>query len=751
MFKKLKLVQRLGLLATLFAFPVVFVLWSLIAQKNVEIDFIGKEVTGASYLKAVSPVLYAFEARQIDPSVTVAGTADALRDAQAKLSGTLDTKAAADAAIAAATAAAADPTDRALLGAAQQAALALVARIGDRSNLILDNVLETYYLADIVLNRAPTLLDKLPDVSAKAGNPALHDEFMRAIGAASDNRDGLDGSLGFSITNNASGSVKNALAAPHEALKAQVDDLIGKYQGGQKADTVPVLAAVQDFNEKALDELKTLLDDREHGLVTDEYVSLGISFLLFAAALGLLAFSAVKEITGPVGRLTATMREIAGGDLTVAVPAADRLDEIGDMARATEVFLQSGIRNRELEEVAKSEEAFRRRRRRRRRRRQEALEELNVNFNSAVTGQLQMVGAASTELEATAQGLLAQADATGSRTEEVEHSVMISTESAQAVAAATEQLAASSNEIGHQIERTSLVTREAVTHAGRASQLVQELSVAVGGVTNVIAFINEIASQTNLLALNATIEAARAGDAGKGFAVVASEVKALANQTAQATGEIGLKISAVQSTANDVAGIIRQIADVIANIDGNSGAVAAAVTQQASATGEISRSANNAAEANRDMAGNMSELRENASFTKNAAQQLFDAAADLAKQSETLRGDFENFIASVGRAGDRRMHERVEIERPVTITSRHGTDVAGRSVNISHGGAAFSCEGVFGVAEEIQIDGLDQTRITARVIDAKRGLVRVLFRLDSTTATRIDTLIKRLGGGSAAA
>ena len=151
------------------------------------------------------------------------------------------------------------------------------------------------------------------------------------------------------------------------------------------------------------------------------------------------------------------------------------------------------------------------------------------------------------------------------------------------------------------------------------------------------------------------------------------------------------------------------------------------------------------------MAGSMSELRENASFTKNAAQQLFDAAADLAKQSETLRSDFETFIASVSRAGDRRIHERFEFDRPVTISSRGGSNIPGRSINISRGGAAFRCEGGFGVAEEIQIDGLDQTRIAARVIEAANGQVRVLFRIDEATSARIEALIKRLGGNTNAA
>lgn len=82
-------------------------------------------------------------------------------------------------------------------------------------------------------------------------------------------------------------------------------------------------------------------------------------------------------------------------------------------------------------------------------------------------------------------------------------------------------------------EITNLV--DAVT---QIEQQLNGLQKSLDNVGKVASTIDDIAKQTNLLALNATIEAARAGEAGKGFAVVASEVKALANQTSAATGEI---------------------------------------------------------------------------------------------------------------------------------------------------------------------------------------------------------------------
>ena len=95
------------------------------------------------------------------------------------------------------------------------------------------------------------------------------------------------------------------------------------------------------------------------------------------------------------------------------------------------------------------------------------------------------------------------------------------------------------------------IASEAVDQAQKTNDRVGELSKAASRIGDVVELINTIAGQTNLLALNATIEAARAGEAGRGFAVVASEVKALAEQTAKATGEIGQQIAGIQAATQE--------------------------------------------------------------------------------------------------------------------------------------------------------------------------------------------------------
>ena len=156
---------------------------------------------------------------------------------------------------------------------------------------------------------------------------------------------------------------------------------------------------------------------------------------------------------------------------------------------------------------------------------------------------------------------------------------------AQAVASASNQLAASISEIAKQVENAlGRSPRAPIRRQTQTTDLVHKLSGTVNAIGAIVALINDVASQTNLLALNATIEAARAGDAGKGFAVVASEVKNLASQTARATEEIASKIGAVQSGTEEAAEAIASITRVMAEMSAISAAIAAAVEEQSAAT-----------------------------------------------------------------------------------------------------------------------------------------------------------------------
>src|SRR5207237_1855633 len=150
----------------------------------------------------------------------------------------------------------------------------------------------------------------------------------------------------------------------------------------------------------------------------------------------------------------------------------------------------------------------------------------------------------------------------------------------QSVSSASEEMTSSISEIGRQVQESARVADVAVEQAQRTNARVGELTKAAGRIGDVVELINTIASQTNLLALNATIEAARAGEAGKGFAVVAAEVKALAEQTAKATGEIGQQIAGIQEAKLESVDAIKEIGDTIGRMSEISSTIAAAVEEQ---------------------------------------------------------------------------------------------------------------------------------------------------------------------------
>jgi methyl-accepting chemotaxis protein len=202
-------------------------------------------------------------------------------------------------------------------------------------------------------------------------------------------------------------------------------------------------------------------------------------------------------------------------------------------------------------------------------------------------------------------------------------------------------------EIGRQVQESARMATDAVGQARVTNDRVSELSKAAGRIGDVVELINTIAGQTNLLALNATIEAARAGDAGRGFAVVASEVKALAEQTAKATGEISQQIAGIQGATQESVSAIQAISGTIERLAEISSAIAAAVEEQGAATQEISRNVQQAARGTQQVSTNITDVQRGASETGAASSQVLSAAQLLSGDSQRLRLEVGKFLESV--------------------------------------------------------------------------------------------------------
>jgi ABC-type transporter Mla subunit MlaD len=257
------------------------------------------------------------------------------------------------------------------------------------------------------------------------------------------------------------------------------------------------------------------------------------------------------------------------------------------------------------------------------------------------------VASAATQLRNTAQSLAATTEQTTVQSASVAAAVEQASVNVQTVASAAEELSSSIAEIARQVAQSSAIAGRAVEDAQRTDAIVKTLASGAQKIGDVVGLISSIAGQTNLLALNATIEAARAGDAGKGFAVVASEVKSLANQTARATGDISAQIAEIQGATSEAVQAIESIVQTITELSRIAASIAAAVEEQGAATQEIARNVQEAASGTREVTSHIEGVSRGAQETASAAAQVLGAAGNLSQQAETMRTDVGRFIGAV--------------------------------------------------------------------------------------------------------
>nr|WP_246463112.1 methyl-accepting chemotaxis protein [Nitrospirillum iridis] len=367
---------------------------------------------------------------------------------------------------------------------------------------------------------------------------------------------------------------------------------------------------------------------------------MGVAGLVLAVvcALGALIGTSLSR---PLQVMTAVMERLAGGDTGVTVPARDRGDEIGAMSRAVQVFKEQALHMAEIRARQQALEA------RAAAERRQVLLGVAGDFESEVATLVRALGQAVDTMTGVADGLNRTAAGVVRETDEMRGEARQASANVQTIAAATEELSAASDEIAAQAVKAAGIAAEAVGQAERNGERMRRLDRAAQRIGEIVGLISAVAGQTNLLALNATIEAARAGAAGKGFAIVAGEVKALATQTAQATGDIAAQVGDVQAATVEAVAAIDAVIATVRTISEIAGRIAGAVQQQGAATLEISRNIQQVSMGTAAVSERITVVSGAMAEAGGGAGQVLRAAHDLSRDTRGLDRQVEHFLAAI--------------------------------------------------------------------------------------------------------
>jgi len=389
-----------------------------------------------------------------------------------------------------------------------------------------------------------------------------------------------------------------------------------------------------------------------------------IAIVILSSAVGiaiaLLAGILMQRlVTRPIARMADGMNALAAGDLGIDVAGMDRGDEVGDMARAVEVFRSNA---REIEERRSATIAAERReiergqlqarereaeRARAEAERRAAMLALADGFESSVRSVVETVSALAEQIESDARLVSQTVDHNGRLAADVAIVATQASQNSLVVADATEEMSLSIAKVAQQIGSAAQIAQQASESASATDAIVCDLIADTQTIEDVVTLIATVARQTNLLALNATIEAARAGSAGRGFAVVAAEIKNLASQTSNAAKEVADKIARARGSSGLAASALTDIARTIGQIHAIAASVANAMEQQSTTTGQIAEGTSQAASGSRNVAHIITQVHDGVGATGRAAQETLSAAADLNRQADALKVSVNDFLATV--------------------------------------------------------------------------------------------------------
>jgi len=472
--------------------------------------------------------------------------------------------------------------------------------------------------------------------------------------------------------------------------------------------------------------------------------------LVTMLVIGGIVWQLGRSVSRPLALLSRATGALAGGDLSVDLPSAERHDELGTLARTLTTLRDAARERAELAvEVARQHGL--------QSRRQAAMDRHTEDFGRSISGVLASLEEVSTEMRNAAAAMADTARQTRGRAAETADGARESAANLAATAASVEEMSASIGEISAQAARASGAVRAAIARVDVTNGKVTDMAETAVRIGDVVKMIAEIAARTNLLALNATIEAARAGEAGRGFAVVAGEVKGLATQTARATDEIGAQVSRIHAAMGEAVEASGHVGAAVREIDTVATAIAAAVEQQAAAMREIAQTVNAITVATTGATEAMQVVSGLAQEADAGTRDVTTTAGSVAETSGTLRREVDLFLDAMSKTD---AHDRRGYERVAGNGARTGLAIAGAApveveiVDISRGGLLLdhNCAARVGTTAQVSLPGAPRA-VAARVVRLGERRLVVSFVQEPAALAIIDaaiTEIERRGTQAAA-
>jgi len=481
---------------------------------------------------------------------------------------------------------------------------------------------------------------------------------------------------------------------------------------------------------------------------TEEYAAdrEGRFMLVLWLVSGLVMVVAIVGVGGvilgmirPIRTMTGAMRALADGNTDLAIPARDRADEIGEMAKAVQVFKDNAVENDQLRSqrgIARAEaEAAKK----------ASMRGMAETVERETSAAVETISRNTRAADQAADGMTRLAQEVSGNSQAVAAASEQALVNVQTVSSAAEELTSSIGEIASQIARASSVTKLAVASGDNARATIQSLSDAVAKISEVTKLIGQIAGQTNLLALNATIEAARAGDAGKGFAVVASEVKNLANQTGRSTEDIDRQVGEIQAATQAAVAAVTEIGERIREVDQVAGAIAAAMEEQGAATQEIARNVVQTAEASREVSAKITRVSAQASSVEASAADVRTAVASVSVEIANLRDTLVRVVRTSTTEADRRAYPRYAIKAQIELYDASGARFDATLADASERGAciATALKLKDGSKGSLRFEGLSRGQsFVVRWVEAERMHVE----FDQIDPSYLDWFTRRKAG-----